>query len=55
KGKAAQSSDKSDKDSVMIGHLSELVPDKAAKGKAAQPSDKGDKVSVTMRDLCELV
>nr|GEU67286.1 hypothetical protein [Tanacetum cinerariifolium] len=51
KGKAAQPSDKSDKDSVTIGHLSELVPDKATKGKAAQPSDKGDKVSVTIRDL----
>ncbi|GJU69877.1 hypothetical protein Tco_1256136, partial [Tanacetum coccineum] len=43
KGKAAQPSDKSDKDSVTIGHLGELVPDKAAKGKAVQPSDKGDK------------
>nr|GEX79349.1 phospholipase-like protein [Tanacetum cinerariifolium] len=41
KGKAAQPSDKSDKDSVTIGHIGELVPDKAAKGKAAQPSDKG--------------
>ncbi|GJZ69705.1 hypothetical protein Tco_0633255 [Tanacetum coccineum] len=50
KGKAAQPSDKSDKDSVTIGHLGELVPDKAAKGKAAQPSDKGDKVSVMIRD-----
>nr|GEU52877.1 retrovirus-related Pol polyprotein from transposon TNT 1-94 [Tanacetum cinerariifolium] len=51
KGKAAQPSDKSDKDSVTIGHLGELVPDKVAKGKAARPSDKGDKVSVTIRDL----
>ncbi|GJT99438.1 hypothetical protein Tco_1109777 [Tanacetum coccineum] len=51
KGKAAQPSDKSDKDSVTIGHLGELVPDKVAKGKATQPSDKGDKVSVTIRDL----
>ncbi|GJT25653.1 hypothetical protein Tco_0895590 [Tanacetum coccineum] len=32
KGKAAQPSDKSDKDSVTIGHLGELVLDKAAKG-----------------------
>nr|GEW79823.1 hypothetical protein [Tanacetum cinerariifolium] len=40
---------------MTIGHLSELVLDKAAKGKAAQPSDKGDKVSVTIRDLGELV
>nr|GEV83454.1 phospholipase-like protein [Tanacetum cinerariifolium] len=39
------------KDSVTIGHLGELVPDKAAKGKASQPRDKGDKVSVTIRDL----
>ncbi|GJX97940.1 hypothetical protein Tco_0354959 [Tanacetum coccineum] len=51
KGKAAQPSDKSDKDSVTIGYLGERVPDKAVKGKAAQPSDKGDKVSVTIRDL----
>ncbi|GJV18900.1 hypothetical protein Tco_1367920 [Tanacetum coccineum] len=50
KGKAAQPSDKSDKDSVTIGHLGELVLDKAAKGKA-QPSDKGDKVGVTIKDL----
>nr|GEX04847.1 putative ribonuclease H-like domain-containing protein [Tanacetum cinerariifolium] len=39
------------KDSVTIGHLGELVPDKAAKGKASQLRDKGDKVSVTIRDL----
>nr|GEV97940.1 hypothetical protein [Tanacetum cinerariifolium] len=51
KGKATQPSDKSDKDSVTIGHLGELVTYKAEKGKAAQPSDKGDKVSVTIRDL----
>ncbi|GJW61790.1 hypothetical protein Tco_0111125 [Tanacetum coccineum] len=51
KGKAAQPSDKSDKDSVTIGHLGELVPDKAEKGKATQPSDKDDKVSVTIRDI----
>nr|GEX35768.1 phospholipase-like protein [Tanacetum cinerariifolium] len=51
KGKAAQPSDKSDKDNVTIGHLGELVPDKAAKGKAPQPSNKGDKVSVTIKDL----
>nr|GEW01076.1 phospholipase-like protein [Tanacetum cinerariifolium] len=51
KGKAAQPSDKSNKDNVTIGHLGELVPDKVAKGKATQPSDKGDKVSVTIRDL----
>nr|GEU31642.1 hypothetical protein [Tanacetum cinerariifolium] len=51
KGKATQPSNKSDKDSVMIGHLGELVPDKARKGKATRPSDKGDKVSVTIRDL----
>ncbi|GKD28266.1 hypothetical protein Tco_1239044 [Tanacetum coccineum] len=51
KGKAAKPSDKSDKDSVTIGHLGELVPDKAAKVKSAQPNDKGDKVSVTIRDL----
>nr|GEZ30488.1 hypothetical protein [Tanacetum cinerariifolium] len=50
KGKAAQISDKSNKDSVTIGHHGELVLDKVAKGKAAQPSDKGDKVSVTIRD-----
>ncbi|GJR20665.1 phospholipase-like protein [Tanacetum coccineum] len=55
KRKAAQPSDKSDKDIVTIGHLGELVPDKAAKGKAAQPSDKGEKVSVMIRDLGELV
>ncbi|GJX13033.1 phospholipase-like protein [Tanacetum coccineum] len=36
---------------VTIGHLGELVSDKATKGKAAQPSDKGDKVSVMIRDL----
>nr|GEU62638.1 zinc finger, CCHC-type [Tanacetum cinerariifolium] len=51
KGKGAHPSDKCVKDSVTIGHLDELVPDKAAKGKAAQPSDKGDKVSVTIKDL----
>nr|GEX04242.1 phospholipase-like protein [Tanacetum cinerariifolium] len=51
KCKVTYPSDKSDKDSMMIGHLGELVLDKAAKGKAAQPSDKGDKVSVTNRDL----
>ncbi|GJV41727.1 hypothetical protein Tco_1420167 [Tanacetum coccineum] len=55
KGKAAQPSDKSDKDNVTIGNLGELVQDKAAKGKAAQPSDKGDKVSVTIGDLDEFV
>nr|GEW41145.1 histone H2B.3 [Tanacetum cinerariifolium] len=43
KAKAAQPSDKGDKDSVTIGDLGELVQDKATKGKAAQPSDKGDK------------
>nr|GEU85108.1 hypothetical protein [Tanacetum cinerariifolium] len=55
KGKATQPSDKSDKDSVTIGHLGELVTHKAEKGKSAQPSDKGDKVSMTIRDLGELV
>nr|GFD16889.1 hypothetical protein [Tanacetum cinerariifolium] len=55
KGKAAHPGDKSVKDSVTIGHLGELVPDKATKGKAAQPSNKGDKVSVTIIDLGELV
>ncbi|GJU30537.1 hypothetical protein Tco_1174126 [Tanacetum coccineum] len=55
KGKAAQLSDKGDKDNVMNGDLGELVHDKATKGKAAQPSDKGDKDSTTIRDLGELV